>query len=250
LAGWLLWSRSPGDRAIVLVHGLDSSAWSNDKPVVARAYLEAGFDVLVFDLRGHGGSSGDRLGLGWDERRDVRAAVDLLLGRGFEPERIGIHGTSYGAAVSLLAAAAIPEIGAVVADSAFADMRDIMYAQIQSKTGVPSQFARLLGPGLALLAWFIYSLDFEVIPPENAVPDIEPRPILFIHGRQDAVIPVTHACRLIAESRNPADEIWLHHLGHTEGVLLQAEPCKVQDPSPLREAYLKKVTAFFERTLR
>ena len=247
LAGWLL--SSTGDRAIVLIHGLDSTAWSNDKPDVAQAYVEAGFHVLLFDLRGHGRSGGDRLGLGWDERSDVRAAVRLLLGRGFKPGTIGVHGTSYGAAVALLAAAAIPEIGAVVADSAFADMREVMDREIEKRTGLPTWLVRRLRPGLALVASLLHGLDFDVIPPERAVPAIEPRPILFIHGREDRTIPVGHAYRLKAASGNPTDELWLLPGGHTEGVRLVGKPCEAREPSPTREAYLKKVTAFFDRAL-
>ena len=233
----------------MLVHGLDSTAWSNDKPDVARAYVKAGFHVLLFDLRGHGRSGGDRLGLGWDERRDVRGAVDLLLGRGFEPGRIGIHGTSYGAATALLAAAAIPEIGAVVADSAFANVREVMDREIQKRTGLPARLVMLLRPGLALVAKLLYGLDFDAIAPERAVPDIAPRPILFIHGRRDAVIPVKHAYRLAAASRNAADDLWIHPFGHTEGVRLVGKQCEARVPSPLRETYLKKVTTFFDRAL-
>ena len=146
LIGWLLGSAK--DRAIVLGHGLNCYGWSGSQPGIAQAYVEAGFRVLVFDFRGHGRSGGDRLGLGWDERRDVRAAVDLLLGRGYEPGRIGIHGGSYGAATALLAAAIMPEIGAVVADSAFADMREIMEGQIEERTGISSEFAKLFCPGM------------------------------------------------------------------------------------------------------
>lgn len=249
LVGWLL--PSSGDRAIVLGHGLNCYGWSGSQPDVARAYVDAGFHVLVFDFRGHGRSGGDQLGLGWDERRDVRAAVDLLLRRGFEPEKIGINGGSYGAATALLAAAAIPELGAVVADSAFADMRDIMERQIKMRTGVQSQFARLLRPGITFLAWLLYSLDFDAIPPERAVPDIAPRPILFIHGEKDHTIPVEHAYRLRAASQNPADELWiLPGLGHTEGIRRHGKGCKHGELSPMYDAYLKKVVEFFDSALR
>lgn len=249
LIGWLLGPSR--DRAIVLVHGLNCYGWSGSQPDIARAYVKAGFHVLVFDLRGHGRSGGRLLGLGWDERRDVRGAVNLLLGRGFKPGRIGIHGGSYGAATALLSTAAIPEVGAVVADSAFADMRDVMDAEIQRKTGVPPWFAKLLRPGIAFLAGLLYSLDLDAIPPERAVPDIAPRPILFIHGEKDRTIPVEHVRRLEAASRNPADDLWiLDGLGHTEGVRRHGKECVHGEPSPMREAYLKKVTAFFDGSLR
>lgn len=230
-------------------HGIDSNAWDGGQPDTAQAYVEAGFHVLVFDLRGHGRSGGERLGLGWLERRDVRAAVNLLLKRGFKPGRIGIHGTSYGSATALLSTAAIPEVGAVVADSAFADIRDIMDAQIEDRTGIPAWVARLfLRPGNAFVARVLYSLDLAEIPPERAVPDIAPRPILFIHGSDDPTITVEHAYRLKAASKNPADELWvLEGYGHTEGVRLGDEQIEV---SPLRDEFLRKVTEFFVQSLR
>ena len=246
LVGWLL--PSSGDRAIVLVHGLDSHSWDGGQPDVAQAYVKAGFHVLVFDLRGHGRSGEAHLGLGWLERRDVRAAVDLLLERGFKPGRIGIHGGSYGAATALLSTAVIPELAAVVADSAFADMRDLMDAQIETRRRIPSWFSRLfLRPGFAFVAQLFYSLDFTEIPPERAVPEIAPRPILFIHGSEDRYILLEHAYRLKAASKNSADELWiLEGYGHTEGVRLEPDIVKA---SPMREEYLRRVPEFFTQEI-
>ena len=56
LAAWLLPSSS--DRAVVLVHGLDSFGWNRGAPDLAGALVGAGFHVLVLDLRVHGGSGG------------------------------------------------------------------------------------------------------------------------------------------------------------------------------------------------
>ncbi len=250
LTGWLL--ASSGDRAIVLVHGLSSHSWCGGQPDIAWAYVKAGFHVLVFDLRGHGRSGGDLLGLGWHERRDVRGAVNLLLARGFRPGRIGIQGSSYGAAVALLATAAIPEVGAVVAYSAFADVRDLIDAEIERMTGVPSLVTRLfLRPGIAFIARQLYSLDFNIISPERAVPEIAPRPILFIHGSEDERIPVEHARRLMAASNNADAGLWiLDGIVHGGAVRLPEEGRERTKVSPMREAFLERVTAFFDHSLR
>jgi len=247
LSGWLL--SSSDRRAIVLVHGVDSHGWDGSHPDLARAYTSAGFSVLTFDLRGHGRSGGDRLGFGWKERDDVRAAVELLLSRGFRPGSIGIHGTSYGAAAALLAAAEIPELGAVVADSAFADIRDLLVAQVRSRSGAPAWLARLLvWPGIQGLAQLLYGLDFDKISPGRAVPAIAPRPILFIHGARDNVIPVSHAHRLWAASRGPADDLWtLRDRKHTECIRMGA---RQEALSPFREQCLARVVRFFDQSLR
>ena len=244
LAGWLL--PSSGNRAIVLVHGVNSDGWCGAHTDIARAYVEAGFHVLVFDLRGHGLSGGDRIGFCWLERRDVRGAVDLLLSRGFQAGRIGIHGTSYGGATALLSTATIPELGAVVADSAFADMRDVMLEEIKRK--IPwLPFVSPFSPGITLMGQLLYGLNFDTIAPERQVADIAPRPILFIHGSDDPIIPVEHASRLKAASGNPVNELWiLEGYGHAEGVRMGPEHKQV---SPMRDTFLKKVCTFFKNAL-
>ena len=85
LKGWYLPSR--GERAIIFVHGIGQNRWNTWEriPQKAQLFVEHGYDVLVFDLRGHGQSGGDRLGFGWLERNDVRGAVAYVESRGIAP---------------------------------------------------------------------------------------------------------------------------------------------------------------------
>ncbi len=131
-------------------------------------------------------------------------------------------------------------------------MRDLMDAEIERKTGVPSRVTKLfLRPGIALVARLLYSLDFDAITPERAVPEIAPRPILFIHGSEDERIPVEHARRLKAAANNANAELWiLYGLRHGEGVRLQGKGCERPKVSPMRGAFLRRVTAFFDHSLR
>ena len=177
--------------------------------------------------------------------------MNLLLERGFEPGRIGVHGGSYGGAVALLSAAAIPELGGVVAEASFADVRDLMDTEVERKTGIPRSLTNfLLRPGIALVARVLYSLDLKAILPERAVSVIAPRPIFFIHGSEDQRIPAEHSKRLKRASKNTTDELWIYPAGHTEAVRLQGERCELWEPSPFREEYLAKVVAFFDQSLR
>jgi uncharacterized protein len=243
LVGWFI--PAAGDRAIVLVHGVYSNAWDGQSPEVARAYHDAGFNVLLFDSRGQG-RSGGTLGLAWVERQDVRAAVDLLVARGFQAGKLGVHGTSYGAATALLAAAETPEIGAVVADSAFADVRDVMQAELTRRTGIPLRWAQVLAPGLRLVVQRRYGLDLDKIAPERAIAAISQRPVLLIHGEHDQIIPIESLQRLRFAARTSTTVWVLPGRQHTEGVRLAPDH---ERPSPLREAFLSNVTAFFRRHL-
>jgi dipeptidyl aminopeptidase/acylaminoacyl peptidase len=248
LAVWLVTGPGTiGDRAIILVHGLGDQAWNDTNRSLAAAYVDAGFTVLALDLRGHGISGGQVLGLGWHERNDIRAAVDVLIAEGFAPGRIGIHGTSYGAATALLAAAAIPEIGAVIADTSWADMREIMDVEIEDRTGLSAGLARLLRPGISLTGRVVFDLDFEEIQPLLAIPAIAPRPILFIHGQSDTRIPVEHSEALFDATLAGANELWvLPGMAHTEGAWMEDGE---NVPSPFQTEFLARVTNFFDRTL-
>jgi|SRR5919106_906331 dipeptidyl aminopeptidase/acylaminoacyl peptidase len=242
LVGWFV--PAEGDRVIVLVHGVYSNAWDGQTPDVAHAYHDAGFNVFLFDSRGQG-RSGGTLGLAWVERQDVRAAVDLLLARGFRAGKVGVHGTSYGAATALLAAAEIPEVGAVVADSAFADVRDVMLGELTRRTGLSPRLAQLLAPGVGLVAQCRYGLDLDEASPERAIAAIS-RPVFLIHGEQDHIIPVESLQRLRSAARTSTTVWVLPGCQHTEGVRL-APDCET--PSPLRKEFLLKITTFFRRHL-
>jgi len=90
---------------------------------LARAITERGIAVLRFNFRGAGGSEGS-FGGGAGERADARAALTFLRQRPeVDPERMGIAGYSFGAAVALLAADA--DLKAVVAVSTPTIARDL-----------------------------------------------------------------------------------------------------------------------------
>lgn len=233
LSGWIV--PAAGDRAILMIHGLDSNRSDGVNLEIARAFVDRGFTVLMYDSRANGESGNASLGLGWFERRDVRAAVDQLLARGFRSGKIGIYGASYGAAGALLATAAIPEAGAVVADSAFADARELLDTEQQRKTGLPPIFT----PGISFWFQVTRGVSLAEIAPIRAVPSIAPRPIFFIHGGHDARIPWENSQRLRAASTNPADQLWIiPNAAHAEGY---------RDNPAL---YLSRVTGFFEQGLR
>jgi fermentation-respiration switch protein FrsA (DUF1100 family) len=243
LIGWFI--PSVTDQVIVLVHGIYSNAWDCQAPDVVRAYQDEGFNVFLFDSRGQG-RSGGTLGLAWAERQDVRAAVDLMLDRGFRGGSIGVHGTSYGAATTILAAADIPEIGAIVVDSAFADVQDVMLGEVSRRTGFTAAWAQLLSPGLGFMVQRRLGTDLDEISPERAIAAISPRPILLVHGEDDLIVPARSMQRLSAAAGPNATAWILPERHHAEGVRL-APDCET--PSPLRTTFLLRITEFFRQHL-
>jgi pimeloyl-ACP methyl ester carboxylesterase len=146
ISGWYISCRKPGTEstpAIVMVHGKNSSrTWEFDQYFldVAQALHQAGSTVLLIDLRGHGQSAESRFSFGLYERRDVLGAVDYLISRGHQPGKIGLLGSSMGAASVIGAAVEDKAVGAVFTDSLFADVYPIIQDRWVHDSGLPTIF--------------------------------------------------------------------------------------------------------------
>jgi pimeloyl-ACP methyl ester carboxylesterase len=241
LGGWLVAPQRPvlpgaEPRPVVLVHGrggdrlheLDGRFLE-----IAAALAGDGRRVLVFDLRGYGTSQGRRYTLGGREVRDVGGAIDFLTAAGLAPDGVDLAGFSMGAASALLAAAAEPRVRAVVADSAFADLREVLAVQVPRLSRLP----RFFTPGVLLAARLLTGVDPATLRPEVAVPALAARatPLLVVHGDRDDWVPQGHGRRLAAAYGAAAETAFIAGAGHVGAYAL--------DPS----TYLARLLAFLDR---
>jgi len=233
LRGWYI-GGSEGHPVIIMVHGAEGNRASPSMGMLelASSLVAEGYSVLMFDLRGHGESGGAHMSGGYYEKRDLLGAVDYLEGRGAVD--IGVLGFSLGAAVAILAAAEEPGISAIVADSSFADLTDIINREAEIRSGLPGWFT----PGYLLMTRAMYGVDLEAVKPIDAVAEIAPRPIFFIHGEADDFIPVAHVNRLYEASNNQSNLLW------TVPGAKHLEPYKIV---PIE--YIERVTTFFDKEL-
>lgn len=233
LNGWFISATSR--RAIVLVHGKDSSRaglFGRHGPEVAASLHRHDFSVLFFDLRGHGTSGDARLTLGLNEARDVLGAVDWLRGHDYPAGSIGVLGQSMGGAATIYAAAAEPAIGAVITDCAFADARPVVDAQFRQTAHLPNVFL----PATRLISRALLGLDIVSSRPVGVISRIAPRPVLIIHGDADRLVPVSQAFDFKAAL--PSAELWiLPGVQHVGGYR--------KDPA----GFTQRVEEFFSRSL-
>jgi pimeloyl-ACP methyl ester carboxylesterase len=199
----------------------------------AEMLLRHGYSVVMMDARGHGMSEGDLVTYGWIERHDSQDTVQALLTRE-HAHCLFASGESMGAAVALQSAAIEPGIEAVVAESAFRDLREESYdyagfwmSPVLGKT--------LLRP-VAILAVHEGeregSFHAEDVSPEKAVA-ARAFPVLLICGLEDHNIPPRHT-RAIYAAAIGHKEMWLvPGAGHTQ----------VQGRQP--EEFERRVTQFF-----
>ena len=197
LHGWWIPARGGAAGHVLLCHGNAGNV--GDRLPHAALLTAAGFDVLLFDYRGYGRSSGRP---GEDGTyRDARAArAELLEQPGVDVARVLYVGESLGGAVSLaLALEALP--AGLVLQSTFTSIRDM---------------ARRHYP-------FI---------PRALVPDAYPSlsrigglraPLLVIHGERDGIVPPMHAEELFAAAPEPKQLHRIAGAGHNDLLTLAGE---------------------------
>ncbi len=227
ISGWYF----PGtqSKAIILVHGIDG----NRKNVLPEAavLLEAGYHVVLIDLRGHGQSEGTENSYGYREALDVQAAVDYVLAKP-GVKQVGVLGTSLGGAAAVRAAAIDPRVRAVVVESSFSSLHAAVDDAFDDRSVFPKwPFA----PLLVSLAERRVGMEITQVDSARDLATIHPRPVMIIHGTADNLFPLYHAQRMYAAAQDPK-ELWIiEGLGHASPVVGR------------EAAYKERVVTFFER---
>jgi len=200
IRGWWF-PHAESDQVVIGLHGHRGT--KTQLLGIGSGLWREGYNVLLFDYRGCGDSDPGRQSLAHHELLDAQAAVRYVEQR-VPGARIGVIGYSMGAALAILLAAREPSISAVVADSPFATMRDVI-AYAYRRRRLPSR--PLLELTDVVTRWR-YGYAFAAVRPLDVVGRIAPRPLLLLHGTADAVIPVEHTHRLFEAASQPK-ELWI-----------------------------------------
>lgn len=235
LRGWLI-EKERDELTVILVHGLNRNRTGDNALELARRLFDRGFNVLLFDIRGHGESDGERLSAGYFEKWDVLGAYDFLARRGASPEEIGLLGWSLGAATALLAAAEEPAIKAVVSDSSFADVHDLIAQETARATVFPQWVVPVFIPGMKIISRVLYGIDVGAVVPERAAGTLG-YPILVIHGEADERVPAEQSVRIHA-SAAAGSELWLSPGSEHADAVIDAP-----------DEYVERVDAYFRGRL-
>ena len=188
-------STQPSRGTIVLLHGYLQER--NSVTPWAVRLAQAGFRCVVFDLRGHGKSTGGHVSFGAFESRDLSQLLDDLQRRGWDVSRVGLFGVSYGASVALVTAGRDRRIATVVAFEPFASAEtavpELMRSAFASRArGISdAQFARahVKEADIAGFDW----ADADV----PAALQRTQAPVLFVHGEKDRWLSAEHSRTLL-----------------------------------------------------
>lgn len=160
-----------------------------------RLAHECGCTVVAAMLRGAGGSEGDFSAAGWLE--DVAVVADTEVGRG---RPLWLVGFGLGAAIALRTAANDERVRGVASVAGSADLT----AWMANRTRVLGRCRRsgvISTPGYPpdVEAW---AEEVVGLAPLEAAGHLGGRPLLVVHGSDDAEVP-TAAARALADAASP-----------------------------------------------
>lgn len=174
----------PSNKWAIVVHGYTSEGINMSS--YAKKYYDMGFNVLIPDLRAHGLSEGDYIGMGFDDRLDIISWINNILSKNPNAE-IVLHGVSMGAAtVCMTSGEDLPSnVKAIVSDCGYTSVWDEFAYQLEQLFSLP-EFPILNVSSVITKIRAGYTLGEA-----SAIDQVKKSktPILYIHGDQDDFVP-------------------------------------------------------------
>lgn len=229
---WLIPAAVPARGTVIFLHGV-SECVIVGLPIARRLH-DAGFNVFLYDSRRHGNSGGRYCTYGFYEKHDTSAVISYILRRtDLRVGRIGLLGSSMGAAVAIQVAALDNRVASVLAESGFATLRTV-YDEYQKRIiKVPWHYLRNI---VIKRSEHMAHFKASAVSPLEAVRAVSV-PLFFMHGTADNLIKHTYTERVFANANEPK-ELWL------------IPGAKHNDmPEVGGEEYFRRIVQFFERTL-
>lgn len=199
----------------IVVHGYGGSGkLMSDK---SKYFYDMGYNVLIPDLRGHGKSEGDYIGMGWKDRLDIISWINFIIKENPNAE-IVLHGTSMGAATVLMTSGEnLPSnVKAIVADCAYTSAWDEFSYQLETYLKVPSYYI-LNVTNMVTKLKAGYSLKeasaLECVKKATV-------PILFIHGDKDKFVPYSMMDKLYDATNSPKEKLTIEGGEHANSDLV------------------------------
>lgn len=205
----LLKNTIPTNRYIIISHGYTDNRYGALK--YSKMYLDLGFNIIVYDLRGHGENELTFCTYSARERKDLLALINDGRSRYRDMVLLGLHGESLGAATSVAVLQYRPDVDFVVADCGFSNIKEIL----MSKGRLPGWMVDIV----SLFAKLRYGYSYQEMRPIDSLAENQV-PICFIHGAADTFIPPKHSEEMKAATKGYSELHFMDGADHAMSILV------------------------------
>jgi dipeptidyl aminopeptidase/acylaminoacyl peptidase len=220
LSGWFFENDLDGDCGVILHHGRGGARVETFMYV--PLFWDRGCDVVMFDARHHGESTGEYATWGYYEKEDSLKVLAWLSERtGLEASQIGLMGVSYGAATVLQAAELEPDLAFVAAEAPFQDLPALIGEQAEARYGPVVR--AILTPTVLFFAGWRADFDPAVVSPLLAAREIE-APVFLIHSLQDDLISPAHTEAIYANIPHDRKVLYVTDWGAPHAQCMKTDP--------------------------
>lgn len=212
LDGWHL-RHVKSDKLVLIAHGLGAN--KSNFISVANMWYQLGYDVFIFDLRGHGLSQGHTVSFGAKESNDILSALKYLSTYyDFNKTKVIGYGVSFGASAMINAASRTDAFKLLIVDSSFAKIRNMAVKTLDRMIIIPGVLKKLIANiGLGFVKLEL-GFDVEQYDPALVILKLNNIPILFIHGKNDDLIPASESELLYELKAGKKEKYWIDVKGH------------------------------------
>lgn len=219
LKGYFARNNLISDKVILIIHGYTANHYMSLQFI--DFYLNNGFNILLIDSRSHGNSEGKYVTYGIREREDIKLWIKTLKDKLGNNIKIGLHGQSMGASTSLMYGGKYKDIDFIIADCPYSSGKDVLKHQFKSIVKIPHYpIYQLINTLFKIRCEF----SMDSVNPSLDILNLN-IPILFIHGKEDKIIPYSMSKDMYTLRNNIYDKIFIvDDADHVESYMY----CKTQ----------------------
>ena len=243
--------------AVLVLHGFGSRKDAGNVTGPTNMFMNWGYVVLRFDMRGCGESEGlfgHLLCLGQVE--DTRAAITFMESRPeVDPDRIAVVGSSFGAAVAVYTGGVDERVAAVISsggwgngerkfrgqhpgDDAWQKFTDMLergrkhreetgeplYVDRYEIVPIPEHLRANMPAGSVQQFTADTAIGMMEFTAEDVIGNIAPRPVLLLHSSVDSVTPTEQSIEMFKRAGQPTD---LHLTADTDHFMMAESNTRV-----------------------
>ena len=236
--GLKLWGKiylqdNKSDKWAIIAHGYTSN--HEDMQPIALNFYNQGYNVLTPDMRAHGNSEGQYIGMGWLDRKDMLKWIDYVISLD-KNAQIALYGESMGGATVMMTSGEdLPSnVKAIVEDCGYTSVLEMFKKELNERFGLkpfPILNAAEMVTQLRAKYNFTEASALEQVKKSKT-------PMLFTHGGNDTYVPTKMVYELYEVANVEKDMLIIDGAAH--GAAPDVDP----------KTYYEKVFSFLDKYIK